>query len=57
MSEDRGSFLIDGTCPECELSRGRHKVWCSAFDPDSTTAPGDADPPDPANSPQATDKE
>lgn len=57
MSEDRGSFLIDDTCPECELSRGRHEVWCSAFDTQSTGAGHTSDPPDPGKARRGADKE
>lgn len=45
MSQDRGSFLIDDTCPECELPWGKHEVWCSAYDPQPTAGRRVPDPP------------
>jgi hypothetical protein len=62
MSQDRGSFLIDDTCPECELTRGKHEVWCSAYDPEPGTGRRVPGPPSPhaargTGEPPATGKE
>jgi hypothetical protein len=55
MSEERGSFLINGTCPECELSRGKHEVWCSAHDLKPAAIRPTFDPSGPGDDPPAAD--